>query len=217
LNTAILVVAFALAAMVIVLAIIAIAARDSVNLARTEVNHIRARFDTYAATHPYTESEVRDLRQQSVNESRSTVSGIVPFFPEWPVELNPRDARFIGSPVDFVVFDGIEDGGEVIVEVVEVQTGTTRVDPKSPQARVRDAVNNGRVTWRELRLDLESAEPPELEEQMELEQPMSGKGDLEHVPESCSMELESDPTFGPLASHHDPAGFRRERSHPKTP
>jgi hypothetical protein len=115
LSTAILVVA------VIVLAILAFAAWAAANRARTNLV-------LHQVKYPHTAKELLAARADSVSRSRSTVSGrvieqLAPFFPEWPVEFNPRDAHFIANPVDFVIFDGLDKGGEVNVALVEVKTG----------------------------------------------------------------------------------------------
>ena len=49
-----------------------------------------------------------EIREDAINRSRAVTVGkvsehIVPHLPEFT--YNPRDARFLGSPVDFVVFE----------------------------------------------------------------------------------------------------------------
>jgi predicted Holliday junction resolvase-like endonuclease len=74
---------------------------------------------------------------------------LVPYLPAFP--FNPKDVRFLGSPVDFVVFDGLSDGAVSRVVFVEIKTGTAELNAR--ERRVRDAVRERRVEWRELRLD----------------------------------------------------------------
>lgn len=95
----------------------------------------------------------RAVRNDAVQRSLSVISGkvheqLVPFFPDFP--FNPKDARFLGSPVDFVVFDGLSDGEVRRVVFVEVKTGDA--DLSTRERRVRDAVQAGRVDWLELRV-----------------------------------------------------------------
>jgi predicted Holliday junction resolvase-like endonuclease len=50
------------------------------------------------------------IRKDSVNRSRSTLKGkiaeqMAPVLPDFC--FNPADARFIGSPVDYIIFDGL--------------------------------------------------------------------------------------------------------------
>lgn len=109
----------------------------------------------YRARHRYTEAELAQARQDSVSRSRSVVSGkvqehLAPFFPEFAAQFNPRDARFIGTPLDFVVFDGLDEGEVKRVVFVEVKTGKSSL--ASRERRVREAVEEGRVEFQLLRL-----------------------------------------------------------------
>ena len=95
----------------------------------------------------------RALRRDAVARSEAVTTGkiseqLLPFFPGFP--FNPKDARFLGSPVDLVVFDGLADEHVQRVVLVEVKTGNARLT--SRERLVRDAVRDGRVEWVELRL-----------------------------------------------------------------
>ncbi len=95
----------------------------------------------------------RAVRLDAVLRSQAVTAGkvyeqLVPFLPGFG--FNPKDARFLGSPVDFVVFDGLNDGDVRRVVFVEVKTGTS--DLSLRERRVRDAVRNAQVEWLELRL-----------------------------------------------------------------
>lgn len=93
------------------------------------------------------------IRQDAVEKSRAVTAGkvrehLVPYLPEFP--YNPRDVRFIGSPVDLVVFDGLDDGSVRRIVFVEVKTGAS--DLSRRERLVRDAVLRREVDWEELRL-----------------------------------------------------------------
>lgn len=67
------------------------------------------------------------FRADAIQRSRSVIVGkvtehIVPYLPEF--NYNPKDARFIGSPVDFVVFDRLDEGAVQQVVFIEVKTGS---------------------------------------------------------------------------------------------
>lgn len=64
--------------------------------------------------------------------------------------FSSADARFIGDPIDYVVFDGYAEGGDVEVVLVEVKTQNARLS--RGQKRVRQAVEAGRVRFLEVRL-----------------------------------------------------------------
>ena len=94
------------------------------------------------------------IRKDSVNRSRSTLKGkiaeqMAPFLPGFP--YSAADARFIGSPVDFIVFDGYSgakdgNGGMVSVVLVEVKQGKGKLT--RGESLVRKAVEEGRVSWK---------------------------------------------------------------------
>ena len=99
------------------------------------------------------------LRQDAAQRSRAVTVGkmtehILPFWPEFA--FDPGDCRFLGSPVDFVAFDGLcgEDG--IITEVVFVEVKTGRSTLSTRERRVRDAIQAGRVRWMELRPAVEA-------------------------------------------------------------
>lgn len=94
----------------------------------------------------------RTIRRQAALQSRAVTVGQVseefaPFLPGF--EFNPKDARFLGSPVDFVVFDGLDAGDVRRVVFVEIKTGAS--DLSARERLVRDAVLAGRVGWSTLR------------------------------------------------------------------
>ena len=100
----------------------------------------------------------KEIRRDAVNRSQAVTIGkvtehIAPYLPEFG--YNPKDARFIGSPVDFVVFDGLNDGTVVQVVFIEIKAGSSSLSSRERQ--VRDAVKSGRVRWDELRVASELA------------------------------------------------------------
>jgi predicted Holliday junction resolvase-like endonuclease len=91
-------------------------------------------------------------RRRFIRQSRAVTTGkvaeqLAPHMQGFP--LNPREARFLGSPVDFVVFDGLEDGAVRRVVFVEVKTGGATLSGR--ERLVRDAVRDRRVEWVEWR------------------------------------------------------------------
>jgi predicted Holliday junction resolvase-like endonuclease len=94
------------------------------------------------------------IRKESVKQSQAVISGkvyeqLLPYLPDFP--FNPKDVRFLGAPVDLVVFEGLDRGSVERVVFVEVKTGLSNLTPRERQ--VRDAVKGGRVDWLELRRD----------------------------------------------------------------
>ena len=96
----------------------------------------------------------RQTRHNAVQQSRAVTRGqmyeqLVPYLPEFG--FNPKDARFLGSPVDLVIFDGLAAGNVRRVVFLEVKTGGAPLTTRERQ--VRDAIDAREVVWAELRLD----------------------------------------------------------------
>lgn len=90
----------------------------------------------------------REARRDSVERSRSTLSGqvlekLAPHFPDFPYD--PTDLRFIGTPVDYLVFDGLGEGDVQEIIFLEVKSGRSGLTTR--ERRVRDAVEAGAVRW----------------------------------------------------------------------
>lgn len=97
------------------------------------------------------QEQERAIRQDAVQRSQAVTTGkivehLVPYLPNF--NYNPKDARFLGSPVDFVVFDGLsndEDDQLKAIVFVEIKTGQSTLTRR--ERMVRDAVKAGRVRW----------------------------------------------------------------------
>jgi predicted Holliday junction resolvase-like endonuclease len=60
------------------------------------------------------------------------------------------DVRFLGTPVDLVVFDGLAEGRVRRIVFVEVKTGRSSLTIR--ERCVRDLIQAGEVEWAELRV-----------------------------------------------------------------
>ena len=94
------------------------------------------------------------IRENAVQRSLAVTAGkvheqLVPYLPEFG--FNPKDARFLGSPVDLVVFDGLAAGDVKRVVFLEVKTGGAPLTTRERQ--VREVIDAREVVWAELRLD----------------------------------------------------------------
>lgn len=90
------------------------------------------------------------LRKDAVTRSMGVNLGkitehLVPFS-EHLKNFNPRDVRFIGSPVDLMIFDGATAKKNIIdIYLVEIKKRTGQLTKK--QKSIRDAVMYHRVHW----------------------------------------------------------------------
>jgi predicted Holliday junction resolvase-like endonuclease len=71
---------------------------------------------------------------------------MAPLLPGFP--FDPGDCRFIGKPVDFLVFKGMNEKDISEVIFLEVKSGTART-LNSQEKKLRDAVQAGRIRWEE--------------------------------------------------------------------
>jgi predicted Holliday junction resolvase-like endonuclease len=73
---------------------------------------------------------------------------LTPYLPGFP--YNPQDVRFLGGPVDLVIFDGLADGQVRRIVFAEIKAGGAVLSRR--ERGVRDAVESGEVEWAELRV-----------------------------------------------------------------
>lgn len=90
------------------------------------------------------------LREDAANRSIGVKVGLVVEqllpFSEYFRKFNPRDARFIGSPIDLIVFDGITEGTDKVkIYFVEIKTGNNVLSER--QKRVKEAVLSKNIEW----------------------------------------------------------------------
>jgi len=93
--------------------------------------------------------KLEDIVKTRLRQSRAVLGGLVseqmaPLLPDFP--FDPGDCRFIGKPVDFIVFKGMN--GQNISEVVflEVKSGASK-NLNQQEKRLRDVIQAGRVKW----------------------------------------------------------------------
>lgn len=105
------------------------------------------------------ERDVADARRESVLKSRSSLKGqiaeqMAPLLPGF--RYRPADARFLGDPIDYMVFNGYSQardaGGSTDLEVVllEVKQGGSSLSPF--QKMIASSVQEGRVRFEILRV-----------------------------------------------------------------
>ena len=98
----------------------------------------------------------KTIRKDAASKSQSTLIGkitehFIPYLPDFP--YNPQDARFLGAPIDFIIFDGMSEGELKEIVLVEVKTNKGSLSKRERQ--LRDAVDDGKVKWIEVRRNVE--------------------------------------------------------------
>ena len=134
-------------------------------LSNTRNGRIQAEYEKYMAELELEHKQaLLDAQKRSVNTSRAVLKGkmaeqFAPILPEF--RYLPSDAKFLGDPVDYVVFDGytnFRDGDGTVddIEVIllDIKSGGARLS-KGQQA-IAQAVREGRVRFETLRIDFEN-------------------------------------------------------------
>jgi predicted Holliday junction resolvase-like endonuclease len=105
------------------------------------------RFERWQGEQLTARTELSVLRSQAVLQGQM-VEHLVPMFDEFTFG-HLADARFLGKPVDFIVFDGYTEVGAGAIDrlreivFVDVKTGRSRLN--NVERAIRDCVDAGRV------------------------------------------------------------------------
>lgn len=125
--------------------------KDDLQLAkRTIEEHYKDQMEVWKKT------ELEKTVKESVNKSRSILRGkttehFAPISEEFLKEFVPSDAKFLGSPIDYVIFSGagsITDGEEKDIEIIfmDIKTGKARLT--KVQRAIKKAVEEKRIRWK---------------------------------------------------------------------
>ncbi len=101
----------------------------------------------------YWKEEIVKHRKDAVVRSRAVLKGqfseqLAPYFPGF--NYSPDECKFIGKPIDFLVFNEKEGKIEEIV-FVEVKTGKSGLSKKENE--LKEVIDSKNVRWEEIRLD----------------------------------------------------------------
>lgn len=98
------------------------------------------------------QTDMEQARKSAVSQSRAVLGGkfteqMVPFFPDFAYD--PTEVRFIGSPIDMIVFPGLAQGDPQEIVILEVKTGKSAgLNPV--QKKIRQLIEDGMVRWDEV-------------------------------------------------------------------
>jgi len=108
------------------------------------------RFRQWQAAEALTfEQEKNRIRQIAINQSRAVLGGkfteqMAPYLPEF--KYDPTEARFIGNPIDLVVFPGLATGDPQEIVIMEIKSGKScQLTPQ--QQKIHQLIEGGMVRW----------------------------------------------------------------------
>jgi predicted Holliday junction resolvase-like endonuclease len=103
------------------------------------------------------EAEIEQARKSAVTQSRAVLGGkfteqMAPYLPDF--KYDPTEARFIGSPIDMIVFPGLARGDPEEIVIMEIKSG--QAAQLTPQERkIRQLIEEGMVRWELLQKPVE--------------------------------------------------------------
>lgn len=96
----------------------------------------------------------KTLVNKAIEESRNVLKGkiaeqLVPLLQDF--RYNLADARFIGAPIDYIIFDGMSDNKTKFdIIFADVKKGNATLTLR--QEKIREAVDAKRIKWETIRL-----------------------------------------------------------------
>jgi predicted Holliday junction resolvase-like endonuclease len=94
------------------------------------------------------------IRQDAIQRSRVTLGGklseqLAPYFPNF--KYDPTETRFIGTPVDLLIFPGLSENNPKEIVFMEVKSGKSKLTTR--EKKVKDLVGQKKIRWEEYRPD----------------------------------------------------------------
>lgn len=133
-------------------------------LSNTRNGRVKAEYERYIAELELEHQQaLTSAQKRSVNTSRAVLKGkmaeqLAPIMPEF--QYLPSDAKFLGDPVDYVVFDGYTDlrdgegrAEDIEVVLIDIKSGGARLT-KGQQA-IAQAIAQGRVRFETVRINFD--------------------------------------------------------------
>lgn len=112
--------------------------------------HYKKRFRRWQETEIISmEQEKKKIRQSAIIQSRAVLTGkfteqMAPYLPQF--KYDPTEARFVGSPIDFIVFPGLATGDPQEVVIMEIKTGKHR-QLTYAEKKISQLIEDGMVRW----------------------------------------------------------------------
>src|SRR3989344_3286159 len=98
------------------------------------------------------QEKIPEIRETAIKQSRAVLAGqfseqLAPYLPDFP--FSPSEARFVGKPIDFIVFKGLDAKEPDEVVFVEVKSGRSKTS--SVEKKLKDVIDKKKVSWMEYR------------------------------------------------------------------
>lgn len=115
----------------------------------------------------YWQDEMPNQREDAIMRSRAVLGGhftenLAPFLPDFP--FLPNECRFVGKPVDFIVFRGADEKNIKEVIFVEVKSGKSQLS--AHELNLKETIDNKRVRFVEYRIPEELTKKGDIKEKI---------------------------------------------------
>lgn len=101
----------------------------------------------------YWEGELPDQRKDAIMKSRAVLGGqfseqLAPFLPNF--KYLPTECRFVGKPIDMIVFKGMDEKNINEIVFVEVKSGNSKLSQH--EKKLKEIIDQKKVRWEEYRI-----------------------------------------------------------------
>ena len=101
----------------------------------------------------YWQDELPSHRKDAIMKSRAVLGGqfseqLAPYLPNF--NYLPTECRFLGKPVDFIVFKGMDERNITEVVFVEAKSGRSKLSPQ--EKSLKETIEKKKVRWEEYRI-----------------------------------------------------------------
>jgi len=99
------------------------------------------------------DNDILEARKDSNKKQRATIKGqITETVAPWSMTVvnSVSELNFLGNPIDFIGFKGLDGDGDIDIKFIEVKSGKSKLNTN--QRRIRDAVKEKRIDWVEVRI-----------------------------------------------------------------
>ena len=99
------------------------------------------------------DNDILEARKDSNKKQRATIKGqITETIAPWSMTVvnSVSELNFLGNPIDFIGFKGLDGDGDIDIKFIEVKSGKSKLNTN--QRRIRDADKEKRIDWVEVRI-----------------------------------------------------------------
>ena len=115
----------------------------------------------------YWEEKIPDYRKEAIMKSRAVIGGqfseqLAPYLPDF--KYLPTECKFIGKPIDFIVFKGMDEKEISEVVFVEMKSGNSKLSQQ--EKNLKNVIDKKKVKWIEYRIPEELTKKGNIEDKI---------------------------------------------------